>query len=272
MTLDTHKLQQEANGMLAPSVYQAIYETAYSAPDGDILEIGTAHGAATIALAQGMKDAGKNGRILTIDKITGGSRERYGDVATNEAIIRDNFRQFGVDSMIRFYIGESQQCAKDLPDDMHISVLMLDADGAIDRDLRLFMDYCHYDTRVIMDDCHDSIKLKHAKRTLYIDQKHRLTYLLVTYLDDNGGLCRDDMDGETWFGRIRDKHMLAEILKSEAIYEIYRQLIFAQQYITMATHPRSRNIIDRISQATQKYPGLHRHLKNVYEKTLKKGA
>jgi hypothetical protein len=96
-----------ANGMLPTPVYQAPWQCAAHAPGLNFVEVGTAHGAATIALALGAKNAGLTARIHTIDRLGGkfSARTRFGSMERNRAIVQENFTRAGVAECISLWVG-----------------------------------------------------------------------------------------------------------------------------------------------------------------------
>jgi predicted O-methyltransferase YrrM len=169
-------IKWRCNGMLHERVYEAIYEAAASAGEGVFLEVGTAHAAATVCLALG-KRHGKyvpDDKIYSVEKIIGGSRSRYGGVEENLAIIRDNLSHFGVDEQVELLIGDVEQVANLVPAAQGISLLMLDADGHIDRDFFLFYNSVNPGGRIIIDDYADAGRLARTRgRKVKVSLKHR---------------------------------------------------------------------------------------------------
>jgi len=217
-------IKERANGMLPAQVYQRIYQCARSVRSGLILEIGTAHGAATICMALGAKDAGT--KVLTVDKLTGGSRKRFGDIDSNITIIKRNFTDFNVEGLVEFHVGDSDRIHNRLDLSEGIGMLMLDADGAIDRDLHLFYDSLVDDAMVVIDDYADYGRVFWKPvESCRIDLKHRLTYRLVEYFKNVGVLHESEVVEDTFFGRISKRAHGREVFSDQNITEIYRSLI-----------------------------------------------
>jgi predicted O-methyltransferase YrrM len=257
---DFAEIKRAAGGMLAAETYGAVYDAACGVEKGDILEIGTAHGAATIALARGLKDRGHDGKVLTIDKISGGSREAFGDVEANLRIINGNFDKFDVAGKIDFHVGTSWDIAAQLPEGLEIGLLMLDADGAIDRDFRLFYNAVLPGSPIIIDDyMPDFVRLYRRGRTVRVDQKRRLTALLIHYFEEKGLLHATRLVGETWFGKKPERVTGKVEFDLGEIAEVYRRLTFADAEL-------HNPLAEFIGNATRKFPGLHKALKRIYTK------
>src|SRR5438067_4494747 len=149
-----HEMVRHANGMLPIPVYEALWSSAGQAPGPNFLEVGTAHGAGTIALALGAKMAGLDVKIQTIDRLEGkfSSRSGYGSVEENKAIVQQNFARASVAQCISLFVGTTDEFASVGPKPERIDLLMLDADGRIDRDLLYFYDLLAPRAIIVVDD------------------------------------------------------------------------------------------------------------------------
>ena len=218
-------VKERCHGMLSAHVYQKIYDTARSSEGGVIVEIGAAHGAGTVCLAMGLRDASRPGKVYSFEKIIGGSREQFGGLSENEKIIRSNLRHFGVEDRVELIIGDVEDDHHRVPRDRPIEVLVLDADGRIDRDIGLFYDSVRIGGAVIIDDVADMVRVKPTKDGRYsVDQKHRLTFLLLRELIGANMLTKGEAFSGTWFGRKLEAS--ASDLSHKAVLGAYRQLVF----------------------------------------------
>lgn len=234
---DARAVQRRCNGMLPIEVYERIYRTALSAPEGNIVEVGCAHGAATVCLAAGLRDSGRPGTVYTFEKIVGGSREEFGGIEENTRIIQDNFAHFGLSDRIELCVGDVQNLAHRVPGDRAIGLLCIDADGALDRDFRLFFDRVSQGAPVILDDSNERTKVvRKARRRftleLFIDQKHYLTARMLDLFRNEGLLDQGEIVGsETWFGKKMGQSF--DDIDPEAILAVYRSIIFADGSISV---------------------------------------
>src|SRR5262249_28127867 len=130
------RVKVAAHGMLSTDVYSKLFEVAQDCGGGTFVEIGTAHGAATIVMALGAKASGKPFHIYSVDPFSGrySSRTQFGSVQKNVKFVRRQFETFGVSEYIDIIVGGCQDLLASHQVD-HISLLLLDADGRIDRDL-----------------------------------------------------------------------------------------------------------------------------------------
>ena len=193
------RVKEQAGGMLPLPVYRRIYETAAACGGGTIVEIGIAQGAATIALALGAKRAGKPFRIVSADPFAIDSRRKVGSVEDNLDLVRRGFEAFGVADAIEIVVGTvTDLVARADPRD--IGLLMIDADGRIDRELALLHDRLAPACPIIIDDVDGAIYLHRLGRSVSVDQKHRISRLLVERFAAEGLIVPQEMVGQTgWY-------------------------------------------------------------------------
>ena len=264
-SFDAFAVKKKANGMLSIDVYQEMYHLAQKVEQNTtILEIGTAHGAGTISLALGSQ--GKN-RIASIDKITGGSRDKFGTLEENKVIIKNNFKYFGVEKVIDFYIGTSTEIAPHLPEELTISMLVIDADGAIDRDFELFYNKLLPGSTIIIDDYSNYVRIKKDKKITRIDQKFRLTHMLVSFMEQASLLKKNKVIDSTYFG-IKPQNQKDDVNFSQYDFRpIYRNLTFANTQSSNFASYIKANIIERISLFTLRLsPKLYHRCRKIYKK------
>jgi predicted O-methyltransferase YrrM len=219
-------LKRHCNGMLHPTVYRRLYETAKSY-GGTIVEVGTAHAAGTVALALGLKTSGTSGRIYSIEKIVGGSREAYGTPDENLSIIRGNLKHFGVEDSVELLIGDVSDLHKEIPPDREISMLVLDADGQIDRDFMLFFNRLRARAPIMIDDCEDSVQVKRKDRYIVaINQKKKLTWMLTRFFTEQGWIAEGKNLHGTLFTCKTAPGPVA--FDPSAFLAIYRQLVITE--------------------------------------------
>jgi predicted O-methyltransferase YrrM len=214
-----------AGGMLPLAVYVKLIEMARTCGGGTIVEIGTAQGAATIALAHGARAGGRPFRVFTSDPFDRGTRLLVGDVAENEALVRSGFERFGVTDNIHLVIGETAALIAEA-DPYEIRLLLIDADGQIDRDLSLLYDRLAHDGLIAIDDVDDAVYLYDVNGVWTIDQKHRLTHLLCAELVRRGALLPLETVGQTAFFRKGATRLSSEDWATIGLAS-YRALVFA---------------------------------------------
>lgn len=229
------RIKRGANGMLGPDVYARLFALARHARPRTIVEIGTAHGAATIAVALGARAGGAPCHAYTVDPFAGfSSRVKFGSSADNLRIVGEAFSRFGVADCITVVVGTSADLLPHLPD-RPIDLLLIDADGRLDRDLALLFDRLAADANVVIDDVDGATCLTRFQNRTYCDQKHRLSRLIVDCLVASGHLRDEHLENSTGF---YVKGTGAGSTIESLALPAYRELVFAD--IDDIAAPKSR--------------------------------
>jgi predicted O-methyltransferase YrrM len=159
-----YNLRQQVNGMLLPIVYKKIYQLCYRLPDLDIVEVGGATGAGSIAIAWAIRDAKKNSKLIVVEKCEGGTRVDIGGYAENLQMIQKHFEDLGVREQLHLFPHElTFDNGKEviaLIKTPEISAFVHDADGRIDRDFYLFWPLLMPGGLIIVDDYANEAKYK----------------------------------------------------------------------------------------------------------------
>ena len=205
------RVKQETAGMLPLPVYRGLYESAAGSGGGTIVEIGTASGAATIALALGARSARKPFRILTADPFQGGSRAVLGSVEYNMNLVRQKLSAFAVADCVEVIAGSTTDLLAS-SDARDIRLLLIDADGRIDRDLALLHDRLAADCIIVIDDIDGETYLLPTPGGFLVDQKHRLAAGLADRFVEEGLLVAQGRIGQTgWYRKGAARRSAAEI-------------------------------------------------------------
>lgn len=221
---DFNEIRRRCDGMMRADVYEAIYNLAITASNPNFVELGTAHGAATVCLAHAISDVfDGEGVIHTIDRFEKNGKPKYMGSDNLEAATAA-ISHFGFASLVNILAGDVTEMSAKVPN-MSIGLLMLDMDGRIDRDLKTFFDRLEDGAPIIIDDCADRVRVKANTKGYRIDQKHRLTYLLTKSATEHGLLVHTDTVYQTWFGK-KGKVKFSD-WPQEAILDCYRELVFA---------------------------------------------
>jgi predicted O-methyltransferase YrrM len=209
-------------GMLPPAVYKKIYD--FGLRGGLIVEVGTALGAGTAALAMGLRDSGKPGRVVSFDPMTGGPLRKVSDASDRAQLVKSNLEYFGVADLVEVVTESLPDGIARLGADEPISVFMIDADGRLDRDLIAVAPRLGKGTRLIIDDIGDKLRLTERKGTrLKVDQKMRLAFLLLRKFQRDGLISEGVLIKETYFGEVLQS---APEIRLEDVLETYRELVF----------------------------------------------
>ncbi len=220
------QLTKVANGMLDLEVYREIFHTAARHRPTNIVEVGTAHGAATIALGLGAASKKTEFKIWTIDRLGGrfSSRSAFGSPADNELIVKKNIRLAGLEGSVCLFVGSSDEFTESDQCPEQIDLLMLDADGRIDRDLIYFYPRLVAGAPIIVDDVDRGVFLsRNQSGTPFIDCKHRITALLLEQFERADYIHRINRVGNTAFCQRSAKPFNLEEFKSIAL-NAYRDL------------------------------------------------
>jgi predicted O-methyltransferase YrrM len=165
--------------MLPAEVYGELFKLGQASSGGTFVEIGTLHGAATIALALGAKQQAMPFHIYTVDHW-----HWFGSGC------RTQFQKFGVDDCITAVTGSVADLVSNYALDV-INLLVLDADGCIDRDLSYLFDKLTADCAIVIDDIDEWVYIVPSNRGSLLDQKHRLSNMLANEFTRIGMLRED---------------------------------------------------------------------------------
>ena len=212
-------------------VYDALFDAVAKEKPKQILEIGTAHGAGTIAMALGAEAEGLTTQIQTVDTLEAlpdipSSRSKYGNAHANEAIVRENFRRAGVADRISLFVGRSDAYATTPQAERPIDMLVLDADGRLDRDLLLFRKLMAPDCLIVVDDIDGEAHASFSRRGLSLDLKHVISEKLTTSLVAQGYLSLEKRIWNTSFFRAVEPQLWNEDAIRTLAMSCYRELIF----------------------------------------------
>lgn len=226
-------VKREAQGMLDPGVYRAIAEDAARA-ENDIVEIGTLYGASAVAMALGAREGV---RVKSVDSFASLAWRSLGGPDFASVQVRATFDKLGVGDRIDLFVGYSTAFAASLAPETRLGMLMLDADGAIDRDLALFYNRLSPGAPIVIDDCADVP----ARVTLglsgagIVDQKHRLTHLLFSFFEAQGLLQRRRQVKDTVFAS-KPMDVTGEIdFNAFDVKPIYHKLVFGPARVRLST-------------------------------------
>lgn len=223
---DFADIKKNCNGMLSSKVYSTLHEIAKTTHSGTLaVEVGAAHAAGTVSMALGIQKNPTLENLISFEKIEGGSRMNFGNFKKNKEIINGNIESYGCKDVVEMVFSTPEEAIDKIPFDgqPNIGLLVIDADGAIDREFNLLYDRVVEGGVVVIDDYNDYLKYFHlSKHRVHIDAKHKVTKALVDYYVNEGFLKFDKMVQSTWFG-YKPKGA-GSISKSNPI-SVYRNLI-----------------------------------------------
>jgi predicted O-methyltransferase YrrM len=223
--IDWQGVRVRTKGMLHRRVYAAIYLAARSAPAGDFVDIGPAQGGTTIALTLGRRDSGLTGKVYSIDRFAGSAAlvDRQNQ-AVNLETLKRNVADLGDPGRSVILVGRPEEVAAQVDSDK-LAGIVIDADGAIDRDFSLFFDRLVSRAAVIIDDYEDLINKRATDGYLVWDDerlsqhlqqkgeasllnycplgKHYTTFRLVNFFIDHGFIAVRRLVNNTLFAEKR---------------------------------------------------------------------
>jgi predicted O-methyltransferase YrrM len=218
-------VKRAANGMLPVRVYERLTTLACRTRPAVIVEVDTAHGAATIAMATGCKAAGAAFHLYTADPFSGfSSRAALGGVEDNLRVVDATLRQFGVADCVTVVVGTVIDLLPRIPAGA-VELLLIDADGRIDRDLAAIYDRLSPGAGIVIDDVDGDVCLTRFAYRLHCDQKHRLTRLIVDRLLASGHLVNEHVECSTGFF---SKGQGTAAASESPAFPAYRELVFEE--------------------------------------------
>lgn len=179
------RVKAQARGWMPVPVYRRLYESAAACGGGTIVEIGTYCGAATIALALGARNAGRPFEIVTADLLREGVGLGGASPEAKIAALNGTFSAFGVRESIRFVHGSARELIA-AADPRDVRLLLLDGGGKIEEDFALLWERLAPDAAIVIDDISGAVAMRHRWRGAEINQKHRISKLLVERFAEAG--------------------------------------------------------------------------------------
>jgi predicted O-methyltransferase YrrM len=186
-----YRIKNLTRGYLPASTYKMIYECARRAGEGVMIDIGPAQGGSTLALGLGIRDSGKSAStVFSIEKGLGSTALKMrDDPDANRDVLHANVAQYGLKSVCEILIGGVEEVHHRVDDTRPVSLLFIDADGALDRDFALFYNRLSAGAPIIVDDVIDKIN-QHAKNYLnWNSQKQMDAYVASKGAERFSDLC-----------------------------------------------------------------------------------
>lgn len=189
-----HKISQECNGMLPLDTYKKLYDYAADIGEGNILEVGSAHGAGTISLGLGVEESNGTATVIGVEKGEGGSRTPYGTKKENLRILQDNIRSYGLSERVQIvneYLSLEDGLPSAIKSNAPFSLVCLDADGRLDRDFQLLYDDILPGSIIAIDDyAPERCYQEKTERMPSGGGKHYQTLVFANFLCREGYLDR----------------------------------------------------------------------------------
>ncbi|KAA2234781.1 TylF/MycF/NovP-related O-methyltransferase [Salinarimonas soli] len=271
-------IKERCAGMLEPEVYKMIYETARSSGPGDLVEIGTARGAATVALALGIgASANPDRNVVTFDLLDplnyleDAERHVASGADLSErfiAQIRANIDAFGVTERVHLNFGDVADTYPRADVRAPLAGVMVDADGALDRDFALLYNDLAPGAVVIIDDCDDAAHLwRWTNGEIRVDLKHKLTASFIRYFTKLGLLEPTAVIRNTYFGRKPLAATQSVDFSRLDIIGVYREIVFSnvdRSLVPVGPVHGARTAAVKVLKS--RFPALYRTLRNALQR------
>lgn len=176
------EIKKLTNGFLAPEIYYEIYRQSLQASEGDIIDIGPAQGGSSISLAFAVNENEKLGHIYSIDRFRGsGALADVDNIENNLNKLNENLMKYGLEKYDTAVVAGRDEIEKKTGNNK-ISVMFIDADGALDRDFRYFYNRMASGGFVIIDDYEKVLNLQAVRIFL----KWRTQNQINVFLENEG--------------------------------------------------------------------------------------
>lgn len=175
--IDTFKeIKEKTKGYLSPDVYEEIFKAAKNAPEGAVIDIGPAQGGSTVSLTLGRREAGFVPKIYSLDMFRKSKALRYWEETDkNIEVLRANLEHYGIADFVKI-IAVGDKDPRDAIGDQPVSVMFIDADGALDRDFSLYYQQVVPGGAIILDDVKD-VYNKHVNKYLSFNDEAEAKYV-----------------------------------------------------------------------------------------------
>lgn len=215
------KIIKYCDGMLTSNVYLKIYETAYYAQPGNMIELGAAHGAATVCLVKGIINSRKKSILFTVEKGDGedSSMSKFGSKTFNINTLKKNLKHFKCHKKIKIIPEKITSASKQIIGHGPFSLILIDADGAIDRDFLIFYNFLLPGADIIIDDYENVKHLNHKSEKNPFGKKYT-TYLFVNYFLEKGLIEKITIINNTLFCKKPMAIKYAFLINEEELKEI----------------------------------------------------
>jgi Predicted O-methyltransferase len=160
------KVKKLCHGYLDAGIYEEIYKHGVSAEEGIVVDIGPAQGGSTISLGLALRENTKLKKIYSIDTFCNSAALiSSDDIQKNIDQLYSNLNEYGLSNYVTTIVS-GRDNLNFIKDNEKISVLFIDADGALDRDFKLYYNHLTDGAFIIIDDCANEINFHASTRYL----------------------------------------------------------------------------------------------------------
>ncbi len=252
------KIKNLTHGYLSTKVYHEIYQAAFNAEEEIMIDIGPAQGGSSICLGLGIQQSGKtNSKVFSIEKGIGSrALPTLKDIEQNISTLKNNIEQYKLGDICTVLAGDVKEVYQKTNEPHPISLMFIDADGALDRDFQLFYNRLSPNAYLIIDDYSNIINKLATERYLqwksysdienYVQSKGANSFLelcplgkeytvyqFVNYFLQQGLIIKDKVIGMTFFGRKANNREFQET-DFQNLQQIRQQIL--QEYYQKNTY------------------------------------
>jgi len=149
-----------------------------------------------------------------------GSMEKFGSKELNISTLKNNLKYFNCDHNTIVIPTKIKEAATQISNYGPLSLIVIDADGAIDRDFVLFYNLLKPGSYIIIDDYENSKTLTPNSKNNPLGKKYT-TYLFVNYFLNEGLIEQKELIGNTIFCR-KPKKITGSITFNEGQLNLIR--------------------------------------------------
>lgn len=118
------------SGYLSPEAYKAIYDCAYQAQEGIMIDIGPAQGGSSISIGLGIRDSGKakKAKVYSIEKGVGSDAlPTRQDKELNASTLEKNIDKYRLNQICNVLIGDVKDVYQEIEEDTPLSLMFIDS-------------------------------------------------------------------------------------------------------------------------------------------------
>jgi len=172
------KVKKLCHGYLDAAIYEEIYKYGLSAEEGIVVDIGPAQGGSTISFGLALRENTKLKKIYSIDTFCNSAALiSSDDIQKNIDQLYSNLNEYDLTNYVTAIVA-GRDNLNFIKDNEKISVLFIDADGALDRDFKLYYNHLTDGAFIIIDDCANEINFHASTRYLTYKGKDSIDLFL----------------------------------------------------------------------------------------------
>ena len=175
-------IKEVTHGYLGTDIYEKLYLAVLNATEGDVIDIGPAQGASSISCALALQEKRSKSKVYSIDRFKqSAALESFDSIEQNVKRLRENLKRFNVEDYVEIVVADRDE----LPERECIGVIFIDADGAIDRDLKKYYNNLQEGGVIVVDDFERILNIQAKTRFLKWQRQEQInSYLRMLGISD----------------------------------------------------------------------------------------